>query len=175
MSSPINVNVGSNFPIALVHPSVLSGWEKKYLPMESCLVYVSIAQAIKYISVFIPLCFLNFVQYVQLKVLYDLYSRLCVCLSYRSWGCCTLHHKIWRGYQLPSLHKLQGHVHRCRDDARERPVGVMFGKTYQQLSPALHSEGRHSLWGEVHLQQAFRKLTHRQNFPLQARQRPSVL
>ena len=59
MSSPINVNVGSNFSIALVHPSVLSGWEKKYLPMESCLVYVSITQAIKYVSVFIPLYFLN--------------------------------------------------------------------------------------------------------------------
>lgn len=112
---------------------------------------------------------------VQSKFLRNsLVAQVFLCV-YRCWGCCSLHHEIWWGHQLPGIHKLQGHLQRCRDDAGERPVGVMPGKAHQQLPPPLHQERRCTLWGQVHVQQTVRELAQRQDIPIQACQCSSVL
>lgn len=94
--------------------------------------------------------------------------RLKHCFECRSRGCCTLHNKIWRGFQLPGFYKLQRRLHSCRDDAREWPLGLVLGQAHQQLPRALHSEGRCPYWGQVHLQPSIRILSCHQTIPLQA-------
>jgi len=52
-------------------------------------------------------------------------------LQCRCWGCCSLHHQVWRSSKLSGIHRCQGHIHSGRDNAREWSLGRVSSSTNQ--------------------------------------------